>query len=216
MACRRFATFSLVIVLAPACASRGGGAVPNHGGASSNEANAGEHSVPAKCGGASGGVKIDEVLEHTFEGAEIRAELKRQYLARQGELDREQASLEKERDELEKASKVSSKEALEARLKAFQERLMALQAKMLAFQKQLTELESALIAKGRARVRAFVHARGPELAGSLFAIADEEKTTLWIAPGCEKAWIAPSVNLTDDVTKRYEATHGAIPGETTM
>ena len=204
-----FVVGALVLLSSSACASRGSNApAPQNG-------NTNDASVAPQCA-ASGGVNIDEVIERTFEGAQVKAELKKQYLARQGELDAEQASLEKEKDDLEKQSKVLNKEALTARLTAFQQRLVALQEKMVRYQKQLTDLEARLVEKGRARVRAFIHARGDELAGSLFAIADDAKTTLWLARGCEKAWVAPSVNLTDAVVERYEATHGAIPGETTM
>ena len=164
----------------------------------------------------SGGVRVDEVIKRTFEGPTMESQLKKKYELMQRDLEADQEWLRKEQEELEKQAKVLSKEALAQRTAALQKKLIALQDKLVRDQKDLDTTEKTMSAKARERVRNFVTARGPELAGKLFAIADDEKTTLWVAPGCDGAWVAPSVDLTDKVVERYEVTHGSIPGETKM
>ncbi len=164
----------------------------------------------------SGGVRVDEVIKRTFERPTMESQLKKKYELMQRDLEADQAMLTKEQEDLEKQANVLSKEALAERTKVLQKKLMALQAKLVRDQEDLDTTEKTMTAMARERVRSFVTARGAELAGKLFAIADDEKTTLWVAPGCDGAWVAPSVDLTDKVVERYEATHGGAPGETKM
>lgn len=161
-------------------------------------------SVAARAAQADGNiafVDLQRALEETNDGKAAKARLKSDFDKKQTELDAKQEELKKMKDALDKKAALMKPEALQKEQQDFQQRFVQLQETFQRLQKDLAgkeqEATRGILAK---------------LTGVVQKIAERDHFSMVLERSAAVVWGQPSLDITNDVIRMYNASAGAGGG----
>ena len=145
-----------------------------------------------------GYVDIQRAINETSEGAAAKKKLKAMFENKQKELDEKQTDLKKLKEDLDKQRTILKQDVLAQREKDLQEKFVQLQATYVRLQKELSEKEGEMMKGIVAKMQ-----------GVIAQIAQQESFTI-VLEKTESSilWARPSLDLTNEVIRRYNAGAG--------
>jgi outer membrane protein len=148
-----------------------------------------------------GYVDIQRAINETAEGQAAKKKLKGMFDARQKELDEKQQDLKKMKEELDKQRTLLKQDVIAAREKDLQDKFVQLQGTYVRLQKELSEREGEMM-KGIVG----------KMQGVIGQIAQQENFTV-VLEKTESSilWAKPSLDLTNEVIRRYNSSAGSAP-----
>ena len=148
-----------------------------------------------------GYVDMQRAINETSEGQGAKKKLKSMFDTKQKELDEQQTELKKLKEDLDKQRTLLKQDVVQQREKDLQEKFVKLQATYVRLQKELSEREAAMMKDIIAKMQ-----------GVISQIAQQENFTL-VLEKTESSilWAKPSLDLTNEVIRRYNSGAGKQP-----
>jgi outer membrane protein len=142
-------------------------------------------------------VDLQRALEETEDGKAAKAKLKKEFDKKQKELDEKQEELKKIKDDLDKKLPLMKPEAQAAEQKKFQDRFVELQQTYARLQQDLAKKEQTETSSIFAKLQRVVA-----------QIAEREKVSLVLEKNSAIVWGQPSLDITNEVIRAYNAASG--------
>ncbi len=150
-----------------------------------------------------GYVDIQRAINETSEGQSAKKRLKSLFDNRQKELDEKQTELKKMKEDLDKQRTILKQDVIAQREKDLQEKFVQLQATYVRLQKELSEKEAEMMKGIVAKMQ-----------GVISQIALQEAFTIVLEKSESSIlWAKPSLDLTNEVIRRYNAGAGSSPAK---
>lgn len=140
-----------------------------------------------------GYVDLQRALLQVEEGKRVKADLEKEFKAKQKQLDKKQDDLKKLKDQLEGQAMMLSEDAKRQKAMEFQKQMMDLQQLYVQLQGELSKKEAEATKKIFTRMSTIVAAIGKER-GYTLILEKTESSVLFAADGME---------LTDELIRRY-------------
>jgi outer membrane protein len=142
---------------------------------------------------------IQRAINETSEGQAARKKLKGFFDGKQKELDEKQNELKKLKEDLDKQRTILKPDVVKQREQDLQEKFVQLQSTYVRLQKELTEREGEMMKGIIAKMQ-----------GVIGQIAQQEGFTIVFEKSESSIlWAKPSLDLTNEVIRRYNAGAGA-------
>jgi len=152
-----------------------------------------------------GYVDMQRAINETSEGQSAKKKLKSMFDTKQTELDEKQKELKKMKDDLDKQRTILKADTVAAREKDLQDKFVQLQGTYMRLQKELSEREAEMM-KGIVG----------KMQGVISQIAQQEGfTVVFEKSESSILWAKPSLDLTNEVIRRYNAGVGTGGGGST-
>ena len=148
-----------------------------------------------------GYVDLQRALEETDEGKKAKAKLKSDFEKKQKELDARQEELKKMKADLDKQQSILKPEALQQKQQELQQKLLALQDTYMRLQKELQEREASETGRIFKRMTTLIA-----------DIAQKEGVTFVFEKNTGILYAPPSLDLTNELIRKYNATGAAAAG----
>jgi outer membrane protein len=148
-----------------------------------------------------GYVDMQRAINETSEGQSAKKRLKSMFDVKQKELDEKQTELKKLKEDLDKQRTILKQDVLSQREKDLQEKFVQLQATYVRLQKELSEREGVMMKEIVGK-----------MSGVIAQIAQQENFTL-VLEKTESSilWAKPSLDITNEVIRRYNSGAGVKP-----
>jgi outer membrane protein len=144
-----------------------------------------------------GYVDLQRALEETNDGKAAKSKLKSDFDKKQKELDEKQEELKKMKDDLDKKSTLLKPDVLASEQKKFQDRFVELQSIYSRLQKDLAQKEQEATAGIFRKLQTVVG-----------TIAEREKFAMVLEKNSAVVWGQPSLDITNEVIRMYNAGSG--------
>jgi outer membrane protein len=151
-----------------------------------------------------GYVDMQRAINETAEGQNAKKKLKGLFETKQKELDEKQTELKKMKEDLDKQRTILKAETIQQREKDLQEKFVQLQGTYVRLQKDLSEKEGEMMKGIMGKMQ-----------GVIAQIASQENfTVVFEKTESSILWAKPSLDLTNEVIRRYNSGQGG-GGKTT-
>ena len=142
-----------------------------------------------------GYVDMQRAINETAEGQAAKKKLKGMFETKQKELDEKQTELKKMKEDLDKQRTILKQDVIQQREKDLQEKFVQLQGTYVRLQKDLSEKEAGLMKDIMGKMQ-----------GVIAQIASQENFTI-VLEKTESSilWAKPSLDLTNEVIRRYNS-----------
>ena len=145
-----------------------------------------------------GYVDMQRAINETSEGQSAKKKLQSMFSTKQKELDEKQTELKKLKEDLDKQRTILKPETVATREKDLQDKFVQLQGTYMRLQKELSEKEGEMM-KGIV----------VKMQGVISGIAQQEGfTVVFEKSESSILWAKPSLDLTNEVIRRYNAGEG--------
>ena len=145
-------------------------------------------------------VDLQRALEETDDGKKAKAKLKADFDQKQKELDEKQEELKKMKEDLDKKLPLMKAEAAAAEQKKFQDRFVELQGIYARLQKDLAGKEQEATSGIFAKLQSVVG-----------TISERDKFDVVLEKNSAVVWGKPSLDITNEVIRMYNAGAGKKP-----